>query len=362
MINHLPVTNNTVALHEVQLVDSSLAASDGLGKSDKKKYLVGLDALRAIAALSVCFFHYSGGMLPKLIVPSIKQTFSKGYLGVEIFFVISGFIIPYSLVGKNHQISGFFTYLKKRVLRINPPAYVSLLLVLCQWLLIDTIINHDTHYTENLTWGQVISNLLFIVPFTKYGWINGIFWTLAIEFQFYLFIGILFNALFNKPVAWFVFIYLLIAAFSFVPYTESVSFLRYSSLFAVGGVALLWHQQRITLWGYIAGLVLFGGITVWQLDVYAAVVGVGTAVAINAVNFRIPFISSLGKISYSLYLMHGLVGTTAEFILIKLLPPTTDARKMLLTAICVVLAIAGSYIFHLLVEKPFMRLGGQKQR
>ena len=362
MIDDLPATNNSVALPQEKPVSSPLATSGGLGKSDKKKYLVGLDALRAIAALSVCFFHYSGGMLPKLIVPSVKQAFSKGYLGVEIFFVISGFIIPYSLVGKNHQISSFFVYLKKRILRINPPAYVSLLLVLCQWLLIDTIINHDTHYTGSLTWGQVISNLLFIVPFTKYGWVNGIFWTLAIEFQFYLFIGILFNALFNKSVTWFVFIYLLVTAFTFVLHIESVSFLKYSSLFAAGGLALLWHQQRIPVWGYIAGLMLFGGITVWQLDIYAAVVGVGTAVAINAVNFRIPFISSLGKISYSLYLMHGLVGTTTEFILIKLLPPTTDARKMLLMAICVVLAISCAYIFYFLVEKPFMRLGGQKKR
>ena len=321
-----------------------------------------LDSLRAVAALSVCLFHYTGGMMPKLIVPAVKSVFSSGYLGVDIFFVISGFIIPYSLVGKNHQITGIFTYLKKRILRINPPAYASIVLVLGQWFLIDKIIQHNNHYTGNLSWGQLINNLLFTIPFTDYKWISGIFWTLAIEFQFYLFVGILFSLLFERSVAWFVGLYVLVVAVSFLPHTAAVGFLHYSSLFALGGIALLWQQQRITLWAYIAGLLVFGGLTLWQLELTAALVGIVTAAAINAIKVRIPGLSFLGKISYSLYLVHGLIGTTAEFVLIKLLPPTTDGRKMILIGVCFVLATVGSYIFYRIIEQPFVRMAAQNRR
>jgi peptidoglycan/LPS O-acetylase OafA/YrhL len=332
-------------------------------KAQKNKaYLVGLDTLRAVAALSVCFFHFTGGMMPKLVVPAAKSAFSQGYLGVDIFFVISGFIIPYSLIGKNHQISGILAYLKKRVMRINPPAYVMVFLVLGQWFFIDKVINHTTHYTGNLTWGQLLHNLLFTIPFTGYKWISGIFWTLAIEFQFYLFVGILFSVLFESKVWWFVGLYVLAALAQYLPFATQVQFLHYSSLFALGGVALLWQQRRTPQWMYIAGLVLFGGLAWWQLSLYAALVGVGTAVAINTINVSVPGFSFLGKISYSLYLLHGLIGTTAEFALVKLLPLTSDARKLLLTAACLGLAIAGSYIFYKLIEQPFMHLAAQNRR
>ena len=333
----------------------------GPGPVNKKSYLVGLDALRAVAALSVCLFHFSGGTLPKLIVPATKLAFSKGYVGVDIFFVISGFIIPYSLVGKNHQIGDFSAFLKKRVLRINPPAYISILLVMGQWFLIDKVISQTSHYIGNLSWGQIINNLLFTVPFTNYKWISGIFWTLAIEFQFYLFIGLLFNVLFTRSLVWFVGLYLLASALSFLPHAEAVGFLHYSPLFALGGMALLWQQRRVS-WGvYVASLFVFGALIFWQMQIYSSLVGVGTAVAINSIKFRIPGFSFLGKISYSLYLMHVLIGTTAEFVLTKLLPPTSDARKMLLTAICLLLAIGGSYLFYRIVELPFMRMVTQKR-
>lgn len=327
----------------------------------RKHYLVGLDALRAVAAISVCLFHFTGGMMPKLMVPAVEHAFSRGYLGVDIFFVISGFIIPYSLVGKNHQVAGFFAYLKKRVMRINPPAYASLFLVIGQWFIIDKLIQHTNRYTSNLTVGQLLHNMLFTVPFTHYKWINGIFWTLAIEFQFYLFIGLLFSVLFERSVAWFVGLYALVAALSFIPGTEPMAFLHYSSLFALGGVALLWQQQRISQALYLAGLLGFGLLTYWQLDVYSAVIGVATAVGINMLKVRIPGLSFVGRMSYSLYLVHGLIGTTAEFVLIKLLPPTTDARKVLLTLVCLGLAIGGAYLFYRLIEQPFMKLASRKK-
>jgi peptidoglycan/LPS O-acetylase OafA/YrhL len=327
-----------------------------------KPYLAGLDALRAVAALSVCLYHCTGGMLPKLMVPAAKQAFSYGYLGVDIFFVISGFIIPYSLLGKNYRVTGIFTYLKKRIVRITPPAYVSLLLIIGQWYFIDKFINHDAQYTGALSLGQVVHNVLFTVPFTHYGWISTLFWTLAIEFQFYLFIGLLFNHLFGRSLAWFIGIYALVAMESLLPAAQAAGFLHYSPLFALGGLALLWQQQRLSWLAYAGALLLFGGLAYWQLGLYAALLSTGTALAINSITFRIPGLSALGKISFSLYLVHGILATTAEFVLVKLLPPTTDARKLALTAACLLAAIGGSFLFHTFIEKPFLRLASPPRR
>ena len=252
-----------------------------------KHYLVGLDALRAVVALSVCLFHYTGGMVPKLMVPAAQATFSRGYLGVDIFFVISGFIIPYSLVGKNHQVAGFFAYLKKRVLHINPPAYAFLFLVLGQCFLIDRLIQHANYFTGGLSWGQLLNNVLFTMPLVHYKWINDVFWMLTIEFQSYLFIGLLFGVLFERLVGWVLGLYVLVAAISFLPGTESMHFIRYSSLFALGGMALLWQQRRISQGLHPAGLVGFGALTCWQIVIYSAYVGVGAAVGIDMLRVRI---------------------------------------------------------------------------
>jgi len=323
----------------------------------RKPYLVGLDALRAVAACSVCLFHFSGGMMPKLVVPAVKSALSQGYLGVDIFFVISGFIIPYSLLGKNHRITDFGAYMIRRLLRINPPAYVAIFLVLGQWFFIDSVINHSSQYTLGLSWWQLLNNLLFTIPFTEYKWINGVCWTLAIELQFYIFIGLFFSIMFARSIWWFVFVYVLI---SFVP-SEKIGFIQYSSLFALGGTALLWQQRRISATLFGAGLLLFGVLIFYRFGMYAALVGITTSLAINTIKIKVAGLTLLGKISYSMYLVHGLIGTTMEFVLIKLLSPTTDARKLSLMAVCFLLAIVGSYGFYKLIEQPFLRLTMQNR-
>ena len=80
------------------------------------------------------------------------------------------------------------------------------------------------------------------------------------------------------------------------------------------------------------------------------------------VTVSLPGFSFLGKISYSLYLVHATVGTTLEFILIKLFPPTSDALKILLTVACLLLTIAASFVFYQLVERPFMKWAAQNRR
>lgn len=67
-------------------------------------YLPGLDNLRALAALGVCTYHFVAGLLPEREqVVFIQELFSQVYLGIYIFFVVSGYVLPYSLLRQKYQ-------------------------------------------------------------------------------------------------------------------------------------------------------------------------------------------------------------------------------------------------------------------
>ena len=65
--------------------------------------ITNLDLLRGLAALAVCIFHFDHD--GALGVPSVSRVLSYGYLGVQMFFVISGFIIPYSMLRSGYRLS-----------------------------------------------------------------------------------------------------------------------------------------------------------------------------------------------------------------------------------------------------------------
>lgn len=313
--------------------------------------------MRAVAALSVCLYHFSGAALPKVTNIYMKPSFSYGWAGVDMFFVISGFIIPYSLIGKNYSVKSIGPYLLKRIIRINPPAYIAMVLVLLQWGIIDHLINHNTVYTGDITWQQVVHNLFFTVPFTSYKWVVGIFWTLAIEFQFYIFIGLFFSLLFESNKLWkFIAGFLIINILQYLPFNDFRNFFHFSSLFAMGGLTLLYYDKRVDIVGYVAVLALFTILSYVQLGAVITLVGLTTVFFIVGIQVKGAVFALIGKISYSFYLIHVLVGTTAEFVLIRIIPPNTEINKVVITLLCIVIALASAYVYYTIIEKPFMLL------
>lgn len=329
------------------------------------KHVSGLALLRGIAALSVALYHYTGAVLPKLHVDAVGALFSRGYLGVEVFFVISGFIIPYSLLGKGYTPKRFFSYILKRIMRINPPGYLAMFLVLILWYIRDHYIAHKIEYTAGLSAPQIAHNLLFTVPFTQYKWVVGIFWTLAIEFQFYIFIGLAFNYLFeDNKVFVFVGSFLLVALVQQYLQAHSIlsseaNFFQYSTLFAMGGLTLFKKQARISTPLYLALLLLFAGVCYYQLAIYHALVGVATALAIEYVSLENATTRFMGKISYSFYLVHALIGNICEVIFIKFIPTGPVVNRVVLQLLCLAFAVVGAYLFYLVVERPFMKLASR---
>lgn len=143
-----------------------------------------LDGLRGIAVLLVVWFHiWQISWLPAPL-PFLQFLPETGFLGVDIFFFISGFVISYPFVqaaleGRQRPSWAHFAY--RRAIKIVPSYVLSIVLM---YVVGYTV----TQGGSGHTWLDVTAHLLFIHNWfaSTYGSINGVLWTLAVEVQFYV--------------------------------------------------------------------------------------------------------------------------------------------------------------------------------
>ena len=145
-------------------------------------HIKSLDFLRGIAALGVVLCHYADVLLPSITTNILSKYLAYGGNGVQIFFVISGFIIPYSMKKSNYNINQFWKNLFRRYTRLAPPAYVAMLFMFIIYFLAIVFLNRPIN---GLIWPginlqSILGNVLFCAPFFKTSWFNPVFWSLAI--------------------------------------------------------------------------------------------------------------------------------------------------------------------------------------
>jgi len=158
----------------------------------QKNSIAALDGVRALACISVISYHihyflaHTYNLTAELGTIGALVTMS-GYSGVTLFFVLSGFLLfmPYAkaLLGDNSWPSTRTFYLR-RALRILPGYYVSLCLLI--------VLAHP-EYLQPEHWKDTGLFLTFLMDSTSatYQQINGPFWTLAVEWQFYMLLPLL---------------------------------------------------------------------------------------------------------------------------------------------------------------------------
>src|SRR5438445_9777386 len=95
-------------------------ASELEGRTVRARRIPTVDCLRGVAALAVCCAH-------SLVFGSWKSAAEYGWLGVYVFFVVSGFIVPYSLAHSGYTLRFYAKFLAKRLIRLDPPYLVSIL-------------------------------------------------------------------------------------------------------------------------------------------------------------------------------------------------------------------------------------------
>jgi peptidoglycan/LPS O-acetylase OafA/YrhL len=161
--------------------------------SPGRRRLRGIDALRGAAALGVVLYHaveQGQKVLPRNIlqypIRTVQFASSFGYIGVFLFFVISGFCIHLQwarakAAGTEPQIQ-FGAFWKRRIRRLYPPYIIALLLfLLVAATTIGVTLNRFFFYDLGMHL-LMLHNLDWKTSYT----INGVFWTLAIEEQLYL--------------------------------------------------------------------------------------------------------------------------------------------------------------------------------
>ncbi len=143
-----------------------------------KREMPGLDALRGLAVLAVVFMHGLKMSQPSALsvsrgVTIITNLVTAGWLGVTLFFVLSGFLITGILLDTRTRENYWRSFYVRRVLRILPMYLVALLFVRAVY---------------HVSWLYTGLCLLFIANFIELRMPSyGPFWSLAVEEQFYLF-------------------------------------------------------------------------------------------------------------------------------------------------------------------------------
>ncbi|MFJ5640341.1 acyltransferase family protein [Streptomyces sp. NPDC093223] len=218
--------------------------------------LQALDGLRLLAALMVCLYHYTGrgGTVseswhqnPGQIFPTLHRAAVYGCLGVEFFFVISGFVICMSSWGRS--LGDFF---RSRVARLYPAYWVALVLVTAASVLLPAVV-HPVRADEFLV------NLTMLQQPMGVPRVLGVCWTLWVEVRFYALFAltVVLPGVTYRRVVLFCSVWTLATVLSTAaggPWTELVVMPEYAPYF-IGGLALyLVHRfgSRPLSWGIVA--------------------------------------------------------------------------------------------------------------
>jgi peptidoglycan/LPS O-acetylase OafA/YrhL len=300
----------------------------------------------------VCFYHFilhtdtNGQLFEEETM--IKQIGYFGINGVYVFFVISGFVIPLALAKNNFQLRQTPRFLLKRIIRIEIPYLASILLILFVSFLY--ALKNDTAFIFNIK--QFILHLCYLIPFTQEEWYNVIYWTLAIEFQFYILIAILFP-LFNHSNKKIQIIALLLFGLGNLISVENRLIFHYTLLFLPGILLYLIKTNKISInFGFSAILCCLVG-TAYCHSLIIACFCLLTVLAIHFLEINTKWSNRLGEISYSLYLTHGVIGGNLLYLIGKHI--TSFNGRLLVLIPTLILSFLFAWLFWKLIENPSKR-------
>lgn len=279
--------------------------------------LEALDALRALVAIAVMLFHYEG-MLGSLSfdLPVERLYFRYAMLGVELFFIVSGFVILMTLE-KAASVRGF---LLGRAARIYPAYWLSVVFA-----------------TLVLVWGdhhviwRAIVNITMLQSFLHVSGLISPYWTLAYELWFYVLMALVLRFGLGPHLPMIAGAWLILACIVRVLGFHSsglpgiISMLPFGHLFIAGMMIYRLTNGQTTLatqlvllgcagyscfgrqdWSHVSGQVYFVVNAVFMAAVYLVACGHFRAIAT-------PWLSRIGQASYSFYLLHVPIGLLCVF-------------------------------------------------
>jgi peptidoglycan/LPS O-acetylase OafA/YrhL len=359
----------------------------------ESKRIPELDGIRGLAILHVLLYHYVAVAIPEDAgagLGTLRQILSNGWSGVDLFFVLSGFLIAGILIDNRHASNYFKVFYFRRVNRIFPLYYFFLsLFILLQW------------FGPQLGW---LSKNLFTNPFPIAPYfihlqnfsmaLKGTFgneflamtWSLAIEEHFYLFLPLLIHRSRpdRLPLLFLFLIALTLALRTMVGQGSYMGFVltpwRLDALFLGAFLALMMRKPQTLSWlktklAWIKGLflgllafLLYSTLTeelgsldhLFTFGVFYTLLIFLTLMekdALLARIFRNPALKNLGLIAYGLYLFHQLVNGLLHDLLLKSAPSFESAATISITLLSLFLTYALAQTTFQLFEKRFIALG-----
>lgn len=336
------------------------------------RYNPALDGIRGIAVLFVLFHHLRAGFLP------------RGYLGVDIFFVLSGFLITsllYSEINRTGTLRLWRFYFH-RFLRLGPPLLAMLLCYLLAAPYLFPFVPPSYHLQD------VLLTAGYLTDYSRAFWgrPEGLThtWSLSVEEHYYLLwpLGLLLLAKLNRArfVGALAALYIIATAWRLLALQISDAEFVYprfdtrASGLILGGLLAIWLQPGAPVWfrerfanimGLLALVVLCaaaskqpyeaGGSLVWgTIPVEWATACLIASVAAYPASAVGQFLSAralvaTGIVSYALYLWH--------FVIMEAIPGQPSPMWRLLTVAFSAAAATGSYF---LIERPLRKLRHQR--
>ncbi|MFF3977857.1 acyltransferase family protein [Streptomyces sp. NPDC055808] len=327
--------------------------------------LAALDGLRLVAALMVVGYHYMAlksawGHDPATIFPTMHRFAQFGWLGVEVFFLVSGFVICMSVWGRT--IGDFAV---SRVSRLFPAYWVAVpltALVIRMWPEVSSI----------RSWDDVIVNLTMVQAGNGTKDIDGAYWTLFVEIKFYVLMAIVvLCGVTYRNVLVFCGVWTVAAALAPVLGTPALSAFampQYAPFFIAGIAFYLMRRfgSNPLLWGLVLfqfllaqryiryrmasnlGRAAADHLPTWpvRLIIIAGFVMVG-AIALGALDkVQWKWLSTAGAITYPLYLIHMFIGLTLIHHFRGQVP-----APVLVVSVTVLMMVTG-WLIHRFVERP----------
>ncbi len=307
--------------------------------------------LRGIAALVVILYHTNHKTIQ--LGMQADNVFSWGEIGVDIFFIISGFIM---MLVTEKQISKL-KFFKDRVTRIIPAYWTVTLIALIAFLLAPSLVNSsggETGVVQSFTLIKIPYDIKFLVQ-------NG--WTLTFEFFFYIILAFFINQERVRKLGFSLLAFIIIDMLFATINKDAESFLndpiKYEFIFGASLYLILSGTLREKLTG-IAFIIIAALSATSMSFTYTRTIEAGlpalifvlTIISIERVLIshkdKVKPMLYLGEISYSLYLVHPFV-IQAIAIAAKKIKYLQNTSVFFLLVI--VVSIIASHVFYMIIEK-----------
>ncbi|MCP5534925.1 MAG: acyltransferase [Akkermansiaceae bacterium] len=315
----------------------------------EKTRLANLDALRILAALGVCLYHFNW-----YDDSAVSWLFTFGYLGVNVFFCISGYITPLVLVWSKFSYRDSGRFLVSRFFRLYPAFAMIALLEIIFYACGNPLFGYGQHL-EDITWSRTLANYLLYADFVGERWYVPVFWTLGVEAQFVVAILMCFPLLVHPKPAVRIGVVLL---WALAPLTvdKGPTILSYTALYAMGMAVFLKQHKSLSVWvlGVLLACAFYGHYT--AVSTRAAWTALGTALIVAYLpQLTVKWteklkIDYLGKLSYSFFLIHitlgGAVLTHTKHF------PATWLYQLPAVILATAFSAFAAALFHRWIENP----------